>query len=262
MEGAILVHGNEPIAEGNLMLVDESRRVPESPEPEEHASLKERESRKLLGLLRDMGLAPSCRWYDSGDVIYREGEYGDALYVVASGAVRVSRRYEGGKEATLMLLGPNDIFGDLVHEATTIQRTGAEAFTSCEIFKVPKIFVERASRRDVEVASTLLKLMELELAQHRELMQRLLPRRTEVRVAHLLGDLASRFGVESDGMTTIRLRLSHEDLAAMVAATRESVTSAMARLRERGIIATRSGRIYLLKTSELPGIASRNGRSF
>jgi CRP/FNR family transcriptional regulator len=234
------------------MLAGESRSFSESPEPEDHTGLKEREVKKLLGMLRDMGLTPSRRWYESEDVIYREGEYGDALYVVCSGAVRLGRRYEGDKEATLALLGPNDIFGDLVHEATTVQRTGAEAFTSCEIFKVPKVFVERASRRDAEVASTLLKLMELELAQHRELMQRLLPRRTEVRVTHLLEELAGRFGIESDGMTTIRLRLSHEDLAAMVAATRESVTSAMARLRERGVVATRNGRIHLLKTSSEP----------
>lgn len=238
------------------MLADESRQMPEIPEPEDHADLKEREVRRLLGLLRDMGLAPSRRRYESGDPIYCEGEHGDALYVVCSGAVRLSRRYEADKEATLMLLGPNDIFGDLVHEATTVQKTGAEAFTSCEISKVPKIFVERAARRDAEVSSTLLKLMQLELAQHRELMRRLLPRRTEVRVAHLLDDLGTRFGVASDGMTTIRLRLSHEDLAAMVAATRESVTSAMARLRERGIIATRNGRIHLLKTAELSKVAS------
>lgn len=232
------------------MLADGSRSFSEAPEPEDHAGLKEREVTKLLGSLYNMGLTPSRRYYESGDVIYREGEYGDALYIVSSGAVRLSRRYEGDKEATLMLLGPNDVFGDLVHEATTIQKSGAEAFTSCEISKVPKIFVERAARRDAEVASTLLKLMELELAQQRELMQRLLPRRTEVRVTHLLNDLAKRFGIESDGVTTIRLRLSHEDLATMVAATRESVTSAMARLRERGVIATRGGRIHLLKAPD------------
>lgn len=243
------------------MLADESRQFSEFYEADDHTSLKEVESRRLLGMLRDMGLAPSCRSYDSGEVIYNEGEYGDALYVVSSGAIRIFRRYEGNKEATLMMLGPNDIFGDLVHEATTVQNTGAEAFTSCEVFKMPKIFVERASRRDAEVASTLLKLMELELAQHREVMQRLLPRRTEVRIAHLLNDLAGKFGVESDGVTTIRLRLSHEDLAAMVAATRESVTSAMARLRERGIIATRGGRIHLIKDAELSLQASRSNRA-
>lgn len=232
------------------MIAAESRWGTELPETDDHAGLKEREARRLLEMLRDMGLTPSCRSYGSGEIIYHEGEYGDALYVVSSGAVRLSRRYEGDKEATLMLLGPNDIFGDLVHEATTVQKTGAEAFTSCEVFKMPKIFIERAARQDAEAASTMLKLMELELAQHRELMQRLLPRRTEVRIAHLLDDLAAKFGVSSDEMTTIRLRLSHEDLAAMVAATRESVTSAMARLRERGVIATRGGRIHLLKTPE------------
>ena len=237
------------------MLADNSPRVSELPEPEDHESLREREGLRLLGLLRGMGLAPSRKAYDPGDVIYREGEYGDALYMISSGAVRLTRRYEGGKEATLSLLGPRDIFGDLVHEATTIQKTGAEAFTSVEIVKVPKIFIERATRSNTEVASTMLTLVELDLAQHRELIQRLLPRRTEVRVAHLLNDLSGKFGVDSDGVTTIRLRLSHEDLAAMVAATRESVTSAVARLRERGVLATRSGRIHILDPDALNRIS-------
>ena len=61
------------------MLADNSLKVSELPEQEDHDSLREREGLKLLGLLRGMGLAPSRKTYDAGDVIYREGEYGDAL---------------------------------------------------------------------------------------------------------------------------------------------------------------------------------------
>jgi CRP/FNR family transcriptional regulator len=44
---------------------------------------------------------------------------------------------------------------------------------------------------------------------------------------------------------TIELRLTHQDLAAMVASTRESVTKVLNELRNRGVIEIDSGRITL-----------------
>ena len=88
-------------------------------------------------------------------------------------------------------------------------------------------------------------LLELRLVQYEELVQCLLPRETEVRLANLLPLLAQKFGQSMDGLVTIELRLTHQDLAAMVASTRESVTKVLNELRNRGVIEIDSGRITL-----------------
>src|SRR5215210_8126312 len=193
----------------------------------EYGELQEQECKELLEILRNMGIATADRGYQPGDAIYSEGEYGDALYVLISGVVKLFRPYSGSKEATLRLLKTWDIFGHLAFAGEARQRAYAEAVTQCRVKKVPKVFVERAIRQEPRVAFKMMTLLELRLVQYEELVKCLLPRETEVRLANLLPILARKFGQSTDGLITIDLRLTHQDLAAMVASTRESVTKVL-----------------------------------
>ena len=211
----------------------------------EYTRLQEEECRSLLRLLEEMGIATADRSYAPGDAVYREGEYGDALYVLVSGVMKLFRPYSGSKEATLRLLRDWDIFGHLAFAGEARQRAYAEAVTDCVVTKVPKIFVERAVRQEPRVAFKIMTLLELRLVQYEELVKCLLPRETEVRLANLLPILAQKFGDRRDGVVTIDLRLTHQDLAAMVASTRESVTKVLNEMRGRGLIEVEAGRITL-----------------
>ncbi len=213
----------------------------------DYRELQEQECQALLDILGSMGIATADRVYRPGDAIYREGEYGDALYVLISGVLKLFRPYSGSKEATLRLLRPWDIFGHLAFEGETKQRAYAEAVTECRVTKVPKVFVERAVRQEPRVAFKIMTLLELRLVQYEELVKCLLPRETEVRLANLLPILARKFGERNDGarFVTIDLRLTHQDLAAMVASTRESVTKVLNDMRARDVIGIETGRITL-----------------
>ena len=147
----------------------------------------------------------------------------------------------------MRLLKPWDIFGHLAFAGETKQRAYAEAITECKVTKVPKIFMERAIRRDPRVALKMMTLLELRLVQYEELVKCLLPRETEVRLANLLPILAQKFGDRGeDGRSvTIDLRLTHQDLAAMVASTRESVTKVLNEMRNQRVVEVESGRITL-----------------
>jgi CRP/FNR family transcriptional regulator len=211
----------------------------------EYTRLQEEECRSLLRLLEEMGIATADRTYAPGDAVYRQGEYGDALYVLVSGVMKLFRPYSGSKEATLRLLTSWDIFGHLAFAGEARQRAYAEAVTDCVVTKVPKIFVERAVRQEPRVAFKIMTLLELRLVQYEELVKCLLPRETEVRLANLLPLLAQKFGDRRDGVVTIDLRLTHQDLAAMVASTRESVTKVLNEMRGRDLIEVEAGRITL-----------------
>jgi CRP/FNR family transcriptional regulator, global nitrogen regulator len=100
-------------------------------------------------------------------------------------------------------------------------------------------------------------LLELRLVQYEELVKCLLPRETEVRLANLLPILAQKFGERrDDGAVTIDLRLTHQDLAAMVASTRESVTKVLNEMRNRDLIEIEAGRITLKNSRALAALGS------
>ena len=223
----------------------------------EYGELQEQECRELLSILRGMGIASADRVYQPGDAIYSEGEYGDALYVLISGVVKLFRPYSGSKEATLRLLKPWDIFGHLAFAGEARQRAYAEAVTECKVTKVPKIFMERAIRREPRAARKMMTQLELRPVQYEEHVKCLLPREKEVRLASRLPILAKKFGERGeDGSVTIDLRLTHQDLAAMVASTRESVTKVLNEMRNRGVIEIEGGHITLRDYAALSKLSS------
>jgi len=226
----------------------------------EYGEVQEEECRGLLEILRGMGIPLADRAYRPGDAIYSEGEYGDALYILTEGVVKLFRPYSGTKEATLRLLKSWDIFGHLAFAGEARQRAYAEAVTECRVTKVPKIFIERAIRREPKAALKLMTLLELRLVQYEELVKCLLPRETEARLANLLPILARKFGQfdespDGDEGVTLDLRLTHQDLAAMVASTRESVTKVLNDMRSRGVIEVEAGRITLRDIGALEKIS-------
>lgn len=139
------------------------------------------EGREILGSLHEAGAATVERRYTRGEVLFGEGDPGDALYVITEGAVKLSRSFSGGKEVTLMLLGPWDVFGDLAIGRRAYQHARAEAITACRVSKVPKVFVERALKTRPEMALKVVDLLRLELLRHREMTACLLPHKAETK---------------------------------------------------------------------------------
>jgi len=148
---------------------------------------------KLLGLLHEVGAATVERRYARGEVTFGEGDPDNALYVLTEGVVKLSRSYSEGKEATLMLLGPWEVFGELAFGRRAYQHAHAEAVTACRLKKVPKVFVERAVKSHPEVALKVVDLLRLELVRHREMAGCLKPHKAEAKLANLLPILARRF---------------------------------------------------------------------
>jgi len=216
---------------------------------------RRQEGWKLLGLLHELGVATVEQRYTRGEVIFGEGDPGNALYFLTEGVVKLSRSYSEGKEATLMLLRPWEVFGELAFGRRAYQHACGEAVTACRLRKVPKVFVERAMKSHPAVVFKVVDLLRLELVRHREMAGCLRSHKAEAKLANLLPILARRFGGEEEGRLVIRLRLTQEELAKMISSTRESVTHALAGLRRRGVLAVADGRMIILDPAGLALVA-------
>ena len=84
-----------------------------------------------------------------------------------------------------------------------------------------------------------------------------MPYGAEAKLLNLLLLLAWRFGRDTDVGAAVLPRLTHEELAGMVAATRESVTHALNDLRRRGVLGRERGRIVILEPDELAKVGGR-----
>jgi CRP-like cAMP-binding protein len=228
---------------------------------EHHAAGRERFS--LLDF-EQAGIRVAERRFGTRDVIFAPGDPDGQLFFLLEGTVRLYKIYGGCREATVALLRDGDVFGGLDLVGTTRQNAFAETITASRVAVVRKPNLIEAVGRRPEFALKLLSSFSERLRQSDETIENLLSREVSTRLATLLWHLADRFG-EPDGQGRfLKLRLTHQELANMVASTREAVSKVMSEFQRDGLIEVRGRRIsvspqlaetHLGSPSLIPGAA-------
>ena len=79
----------------------------------------------------------NLKTYNSGDVIFREGDPGDSLYIIRSGFVKISKKH-GDKEQIIGYLTQGNYFGEMALLETEKRTATISAFTKVELIQVLK----------------------------------------------------------------------------------------------------------------------------
>jgi DNA-binding NarL/FixJ family response regulator len=75
------------------------------------------------------------RKFQAGEILFREGDHGDRLYVLIAGQVHILKRRDGNKEV-LATLGVGDCFGEMALVDQEPRSADAEAATECMVIEV------------------------------------------------------------------------------------------------------------------------------
>ena len=96
------------------------------------------------------------RWCKDGEIICRQGELGDCLYVVEKGQVELMHR-EGGREFCIRVLGEGDAWGEdgLLERDHTRSATARAIGEACVLTLEKRMFLDRLQ----EDPSLVLKIM-------------------------------------------------------------------------------------------------------
>jgi len=220
---------------------------------------EEIDAQDLSVMAASMGL----RRYRAGEVIFHQGDPGDALHVVVSGAVKRVLPSPRGDEAILSTLHRQAFFGAIALLDQGVQSTTAVALEPTETVSVPRAtFLEligiHACAREV-----LLETMASELRRLTGRVEALYFLDVPGRVADVLVGLSMEHGRPLEagpgtpaGSVRIDGRLTQGDLAAMVNSSRQSVNQALAELGSEGIVRFERDGIVILAPDRLARRAS------
>lgn len=186
-----------------------------------------------------------------GDVVFAEGQPGDALFVIEDGKVKISRSAPDGRENLLSVLGPTEMFGELSLFDPSPRTASAIAVTEGRLLKFPHDALRPWLRQRPEVAPSLLQALAQRLRRTNEALADLVFSDVPGRVAKTLLSLADRFGhTESDGIR-VSHDLTQEELAQLVGASRETVNKALADFAARGWLRLDGRSVVLLAPDRL-----------
>lgn len=197
--------------------------------------------------------------YKPKEVVFSEGDLGDAIYLLKTGHVRLSRVTEDGKEITLAILGPGDVFGELALFKEPHRQTFAEAVDEAHICAAS---VEDFSRL-MSHKPQLTMMVATEMARRREEMETriagLAYGSVRFRLMHALRHLAREQGqpLPTDEVR-IPVRLSHQELAQLIGTSRETCTVEIGKLQLSGALRIDHERYFIVKLERLePGVLDR-----
>lgn len=184
------------------------------------------------------------RRFKRGEPIVEQGKQSNALSIILTGRARVIATDTRGREVILATMRPGDYVGEMSlidnepHSATVMAEIQTDAlilgraeFARClpenssMAYAVMKGLVQRLRHADRKIES--LALMDV-----------------YGRVARALLEFSAP---DSDGNAVIRDKVSRQDLAKMVGASREMVSRVMKDIEERGFIETRADGSVLVK---------------
>jgi len=190
------------------------------------------------------------------DTIFAPGDPDDQLYFLLEGTVRLYKIYGDYKEATTALLKDSGVFGKLSLVEGRWQNVFAEAITDVQVASVQKSTLSEVIKRRPEFAMKLFFSFSERLRQSDEVIESLLHREVSVRLATLLLNLSDRLGEDDGADTVLNMRLTHQDLANMIASTREAVSKVMSEFQREGFVQVQNRRVVILDKEALAERAS------
>ncbi len=184
------------------------------------------------------------RRYDRGEMLILEGEAAEALYLVASGAVKVFKTSAEGKEQILTIIRPGETFNEVPVFDGGLNPASAQAMLPVLLYGIRKKDLEVILRNHPQVASNVTKVMANRLRHLVSLVEDLSFRHVIGRVAKIL------LGYAGDGAAP-GLRLTQRDMAAMAGTAREVVNRSLKTMEEDGVIRVDRHRIIITNRDAL-----------
>ena len=167
-----------------------------------------------------------------GAFIVRAGDSTDSLYILLSGRAKVTNFDEEGREIILAWLGPGEFFGEMGLVDGSPRSASVMAVEPCELLNISSDAFTRCMQDNFEVAQKLMQILVRRLREADRKIESLALLDVYGRVARLLLELS----VDENGKKVVKKKMSKQDMARMIGASREMVSKVMRDLEVGGYI--------------------------
>jgi CRP-like cAMP-binding protein len=190
--------------------------------------------------------------YPKGSVILFQDDPGDSLFVLRNGRVKVVIIAEDGREVILGMLGVGAHFGELALIDGAPRSAHVIAMEDSTLLVLRREDFRRRLEESPLVAWSLLAELSLRLRRADEKISSLVLLDVPGRIARMLLDAA-----DEGGSLKIEKALTHQTIAHVIGASRETVSRAMREFEQSGLLVTERRRIRIVDRAALENRAQQ-----
>jgi CRP/FNR family cyclic AMP-dependent transcriptional regulator len=199
--------------------------------------------------LEPMTRMASLRRVARHTVVLNAGDHTDNIYFVLSGALKVQISDEGGREVILSMLGPGELFGEMGVLDDHPRSATVLAVEPSEVVVIGKADFKQCLVENPDVALFIMRNLTKRLRLADRKIESLALLDVYGRVARLLLEAAETV----DGRRVVTQKLTKQDIAKMIGASREMVSRVMRDLTAQGFIQERNGQLILVDLAAFKG---------
>ena len=184
-----------------------------------------------------------------GRQVYRACESNEALFLLKTGRVHIVRESADGKRLITAVLGPHTFFGEMALVGQRFpQDSTAEAVEDALICVLSRKDLERLILQHPKVGLRFLEQLSARLLETEAVVEDFAFKGVPARLAGALLRLA-------EATSDAPIHTSHQELADMIAAYRETVTLALDEFQSRGLVRLGRRSIEIVEQRELEKVA-------
>lgn len=184
--------------------------------------------------------------YSAGEVVYSPDKPVQALFILKSGRVRIFRISVDGRALTTAIITPGTVFGEMELLGQRMYGNYAEAMEESVICVMSRADVNRFLLADPRIATRIAEILGRRLGEMERRLSDTVFKSVPQRIATTLVTLSAeqrRLGVPP---TRQVVGLTHDQIAALVGASRETATKILGDFADRGLIRLGRARITIL----------------
>lgn len=193
------------------------------------------------------------RKFPKGSSVYLPTDLSDGAFLLAEGRVRICSTTPDGKQSILAFVEPGEVFGELALVESGQREERAEAVLNSTVVLMPSEHLRDLMEQSAPLTLGVTKLIGLRRKRVERRLRSLLFRNNRDRLTHLLVELAEQYGNATSEGIELSIKLSHQDLASIIGATRETVTTLLGEMQSEGLLRIKRQRLLILDLRKLAG---------
>ena len=186
---------------------------------------------QLAGLLRRRNLK-------KGDVLFRKGDEGTALYIIIKGRIKITVPSKLGDEITLAILGQSDFFGEMALLDSLPRSADATAVEETLLYVLNRSDFLSFLIHNENAVRSILYALSSRLRKTDDFLTEVCFLNISARLARRLLEMSESLIRENNPGASMELKLTQKDLASLLGTTRETINRELKILRDRGIVST------------------------
>lgn len=185
------------------------------------------------------------RRFKKDEMIFHIGSPSDDVYILLNGRVKVFELSKDGKEVILWFCFPGELFGLAEVVKKDNREVNALACSTVEVLAIKYADFQQYLYSHPAMAMQVIELLGARLRELGDVLLNLASDDVTSRVIKLITRLTARYGRRFSQGVCLDISLTHQEMADMIGASRQTVTTVLGSLKRQGLLRTEQRTIYI-----------------